>query len=95
VAVTPAGGFFGEMSLLTGEPRTATVRAIEDVMALEITAAVFRELAIAHPSLLDHVSTVVSARRIGLDEAKASAAAGAAPEVKHTFLARMRKFLNV
>jgi CRP-like cAMP-binding protein len=95
VAVTPAGGFFGEMSLLTGEPRTATVRAIEDVMALEITAAVFRELAIAHPSLLDHISMVVSARRIGLDEVKASAAAAATQEVKHTFLARMRKFLNV
>jgi CRP-like cAMP-binding protein len=95
VAVTPAGGFFGEMSLLTGEPRTATVRAMEDVMALEITAGVFRDLAIAHPSLLDHISTVVSARKIGLDQAKASAAAAATHEVKHTFLTRMRKFLNV
>ena len=95
VAVIPAGGFFGEMSLLTGEPRTATVKALEDVMALEITAAGFRELAIAHPTLLDHISTVVGARRVGLDEAKASAAAAVTTEVKHTFLARMRKFLHV
>ena len=95
VAVIPAGGLFGEMSMLTGEPRTATVRALEDVMALEITAAGFRELAIAHPSLLDHISTVVGARRAGLDEAKVLAAAAAAPEVKQTFLARMRKYLNV
>ena len=95
VAVIPEGGFFGEMSMLTGEPRTATVRALEDVLALEITAAAFRELAIAHRSLLDHVSTVVGSRRVGLDEARALAATSAAPEVKHTFLARMRKFLNV
>ncbi|MFN7983661.1 MAG: cyclic nucleotide-binding domain-containing protein [Vicinamibacterales bacterium] len=30
VATTSAGGFFGEMSMLTGDPRTATVRAIGD-----------------------------------------------------------------
>ena len=95
VAVIPEGGFFGEMSMLTGDRRTATIKALDDVMVLEITAAAFRELAIAHPSLLDHVSTIVGSRRVGLDEARALAAASAAPEVKHTFLARMRKFLNV
>ena len=29
VAVIEPGGFFGEMSMLTGDPRTATVRAVE------------------------------------------------------------------
>ncbi|MDP2055759.1 MAG: mechanosensitive ion channel family protein [Acidobacteriota bacterium] len=95
VAVVPAGGFFGEMSMLTGDPRTATVRAIEDVRALEISAADFRELAVADPALLDHISSVVTARRTGLDQARASAAAVAAPEEKQTMLARMRKFLHV
>ncbi len=94
VAVIPVGGFFGEMSMLTGEPRTATVRAIEDVRALEISAADFRELAVADPALLDHISSVVTARRTGLDEARVSAAA-AVPEAKQTFLARMRKFLHL
>ena len=31
VALIAAGGFFGEMSMLTGDPRTATVRATADV----------------------------------------------------------------
>jgi hypothetical protein len=60
-----------------------------------VAAKDFRELALAHPDLLDHVSTIVTARRSGLEDAKAHAAAVVAPEVKHTFLARMRKFLNV
>ncbi len=95
VAVIPAGGFFGEMSMLTGDARTATVKAIEDSVILEISAADFRALAEANPALIDHVSTVVGTRRTGLEEARASAAAVVAPEAKQNFLARMRKFLTL
>ena len=35
VGVLRAGDLFGEMSLLTGEPRTATVRAEHDCEVLE------------------------------------------------------------
>ena len=95
VAVIPEGGFFGEMSLLTGDRRTATVKAIEDVRVLEITAAEFRGLAVANPALLEHVSDVVSKRRVGLDDAKSAAAALAAPQAKENFLARIRRFLTL
>jgi CRP-like cAMP-binding protein len=95
VAIIPAGGFFGEMSMLTGEPRTASVRAIEDVTVLEISAADFRQIVVAQPAVLDQVSTIIGSRRTGLEEAKASAAAVTAPEAKQTFLARMRKFLTL
>ena len=94
VATTAAGGFFGEMSMLTGDPRTASVRAIVDSRVLEITSGAFSELALSTPSLLDHVTTIVSNRRVGLDEARA-AAASVAPEAKASFLARMRKYLRV
>ena len=95
VAVIPAGGFFGEMSMLTGDPRTATVKATEDAVVLEISAANFRALADANPTLLDHVSTVVATRRTGLEEARATAASMVVPEAKQNFLARMRKFLTL
>ena len=95
VAMIPAGGFFGEMSMLTGDARTATVRAVDDATVLEISASQFRLLAVANPALLDHVSAVVSSRRTGLDEAKAAVAAIAAPEARHNFLARMRRFLTL
>ena len=95
VAVIPAGGFFGEMSMLTGEARTATVRAAEDVALLEVSAADFRELAVANPAIVDQISTIVSSRRTGLEEAKAAVATVATPEAKQTFLARMRRFLTL
>lgn len=93
VATIPAGGFFGEMSMLTGEPRTASVRAIGDASVLEISAAEFRKLALANPALLDHVAAVVASRRTGLEEARASASTVAAPQTRQSFMARMRKFL--
>ena len=95
VAVIPSGGFFGEMSMLTGEARTATVKAIEDVTALEISAADFRALAETNPALLEHASTVVSTRKVGLDTARASAIAAATTETKQSFLARMKRFLHL
>ena len=95
VAVIPTGGFFGEMSLLTGDRRTATVKAIGDVTVLEIAAKNFRELAMANPNLLDHISTVVAARRSGLQSARDAAAAIPAPEAKRNFLARVRQFLTL
>jgi len=95
VAVIPTGGFFGEMSLLTGDRRTATVRAVGDVTVLEIAARNFRELALANPNLLDHISTVVAARRTGLQSARDAAALVPAPEAKRNFLARVRQFLTL
>ena len=95
VAVIPTGGFFGEMSLLTGDRRTATVKAIGDASVLEITAKNFRTLALANPNLIDHILTVVTARRTGLQSARDAAAAVPAPEVKRTLLARVRQFLKL
>jgi small-conductance mechanosensitive channel/CRP-like cAMP-binding protein len=95
VAVIPAGGFFGEMSMLTGDRRTASVKAIDDVHVLEVAAKDFRELAVANPDVLDHISTVVGSRRTGLEEAKAHADAAVVPEVRRSLLNRMRKFLHV
>ena len=95
VAVIPAGGFFGEMSMLTGDRRTATVKAADDVEVLEVSAMHFRELAAATPSLLDHISTVMTSRRSGLEDARAQAAAAMVPEAKENFLDRMRRFLTL
>jgi small-conductance mechanosensitive channel/CRP-like cAMP-binding protein len=95
VAVIPVGGFFGEMSMLTGDRRTATVKAIDDVKVLEISASVFRELAAANPGLLDHISAIMAERRTGLDDAKAAAAVASVPAARENFLARMRRFLTL
>lgn len=58
------GQFFGEMSLLTGEPRSATVVAATDVVAHEITKENMNGLLIQRPELAEIISTVVAERRV-------------------------------
>lgn len=95
VATIESGGFFGEMSMLTGETRTATVRAAEDARVLEIGAAAFRALAVERPALVEHISGVVAARRAGLDEARQTAAAALTAGPPETLLGRIQRFLRV
>ena len=96
VAVTSRGGIFGEMSMLTGDPRTATVSALGDATLLEITAARFREMALRRPGIVEHVSGIVAARRTGLAEAQAAAdEARAHVPAPQSLLSRIKLFLNL
>ena len=56
------GGIVGEMSLLTGIPRTATVVAAGDSELLEIGAEAFAALLGRNPALADVVAEIVSGR---------------------------------
>jgi small-conductance mechanosensitive channel/CRP-like cAMP-binding protein len=96
VATTRAGGYFGEMSLLTGEPRTATVSAIDDCLLLEIGAGDFRGIALAHPGVLEQIGAVVAERRMGLEKSRLEAAGkpGVA-EAPRTFMDRVKQFLKI
>ncbi|MGV3625953.1 MAG: cyclic nucleotide-binding domain-containing protein [Archangium sp.] len=51
VAQMHEGDFFGEMALLTGAPRLATVVAANDVIALEFPRAAMESLINKHPSI--------------------------------------------
>ena len=46
------GDFFGEVSLLTGKPRTATITAGTKVSAIELDRAAVDEIAQEHPEVL-------------------------------------------
>jgi CRP/FNR family cyclic AMP-dependent transcriptional regulator len=46
-----AGDFFGEMALLDGGPRTATVTATTDIKLYALTEWVFRGLLVEHPTI--------------------------------------------
>jgi len=56
------GSLIGEIAVLTGSPRTATVRAATDVDALVIPGEDVRAIVKRHRRLLDRVSSVMQAR---------------------------------
>ncbi len=91
------GGYFGEMSLLTGDPRTATVSAITDCLLLEVTAGTFRRLALIHPAVVEQIGTAVAERRAELERTRLAAVApSASPEAaRRSFLARVQQFLGL
>jgi small-conductance mechanosensitive channel/CRP-like cAMP-binding protein len=66
VAQLGRGEFFGEMALLTGEPRTANVTAAEDLEALVIHKEALQALLAKRPALAEEMAEIVEARRQGL-----------------------------
>ena len=95
VAVIEQGGYFGEMSLLTGEPRTATVVARGEAVVLELDAALFRRLGEQSPHALEQVGLAAMTRRQELERARTAARGAALADAPATFLARMKRFLRL
>jgi len=63
------GDFFGEMSLLDGEPRSATVTAITDLRLLVVDRSHFWRLLNETPDLVRRILTVLSRRVRRLEQA--------------------------
>jgi small-conductance mechanosensitive channel/CRP-like cAMP-binding protein len=95
VARLHAGAFFGEMSLLTGDRRSATVTAVTDCELLEIGVEAFRRVVLSDAASVDRVASAVSSRREELERHRATRAATAVEaETPQTFLERVRRFLS-
>jgi CRP-like cAMP-binding protein len=94
VARIEAGGYFGEMSLLTGEPRSATVRAMGDAVVLEIGLDIFKREVTRQPEVIERIAEAASERRRELDATRAAAAA-ALPDPRRTLADRMRRFFGL
>lgn len=91
VATTVAGGYFGEMSLLTGAPRSATVVASGDCAVVEISAGGFRSYVHGHPDTLAGIAAVAAKRQEALDQARA----GAVTVDRASLLDRMKQFFGL
>jgi CRP-like cAMP-binding protein len=68
VATLAPGMYFGEMSLLTGEPRSATVTAQEDCELLCLDRDSFGVLLQENPAIAQAMSEILAARTQGAQE---------------------------
>ncbi len=93
VATLERGDFFGEMSLLTGEPRKASVRVLEDATAVKLEKATFSAILMANPSICDQIGEIVAKRRQKLDEKLASILD--IPETSQGMIEKIRLFFGL
>lgn len=99
VATVKTGDFFGEMSLMTGARRSASVIALEDVECYRIDKEAFHDILHRRPEIAEQISHVLARRvtelaaaREGLD---AEARASRMKHAQHDLLRRISEFFGL
>ncbi len=95
VAVLEPGSAFGEISLLTGEPRIATVRALTEATLVEIDKATLAPLLEASPSLVEKLESIILERRRQLSDRLETAPDADAFFEPQSLRSRIRRFFGL
>lgn len=99
VATLHAGDFFGEMGMMTGEPRSATVIAETDVECYRLDKESFNKVLRRRPELAEDISHILARRRVELEAVRDGLNEEAKRQrMSHTqgdFLRRIRKFFTL
>jgi CRP-like cAMP-binding protein len=99
LSILHKGDFFGEMALLTGAPRRASVMALSDVECYRLDKDAFEEILRARPSIAEEVSHMLAVRTAQLNSAKQDIDAVAhRPDVAQSsseILATIRRFFSL
>lgn len=96
LAVLEPGAAFGEVSLLTGDPRTATVRALTEATLLEIDKSTLSPILRENPSLCGMLELTMQERRKRAADALEAAGGEAEQTVDRTPLSqRIARFFGL
>jgi small-conductance mechanosensitive channel/CRP-like cAMP-binding protein len=76
IKVLRAGDYFGEMALLTGASRTATITALTECTCYILGKAIFKKVLEAKPSIAEDLSERLGSRQAELDEQLTALKAG-------------------
>jgi small-conductance mechanosensitive channel len=98
VATLGPGDFFGEMSALTGEPRSATIRANGNLTVVEIHKDELKSIFETDGTIMEKMSQVIAERNVGRQKTSETANAEAKREVvtaqRSSILSRMKTFFT-
>lgn len=92
------GSFFGEMALLTGAPRRASVLAKTDVECYRLDKEAFEEILLARPTIADEVSHILAVRTAQLDNAAQDIGATSQRDLSQSrgeILATIKRFFSL
>ena len=97
IGTLQSGQFFGEMALLTGDTRSATVIAKTDVECYRLEGKAFQGLLLKRPEIAEGMSRVIAARRPDLDRVREAFAGqtGPAQAEQVDLLGRIRRFFGL
>jgi CRP-like cAMP-binding protein len=95
VAVLGRGDYFGEMSLMTGEARSATVTALEDTELYVVDKPSFERIIKSHTELVEQIATKLSERRRALSEQDSRADMAKIIPSDSGIVHRIRRFFNM
>ncbi len=99
VANLHCGDFFGEIALLTGERRAATVIALENTDCYRLDSEGVNELLHSRPEIAEHISHVLARRKVELDAVRenldADARAKMMVNAQKDFFVRISKFFGL
>jgi small-conductance mechanosensitive channel/CRP-like cAMP-binding protein len=70
LATLGTGDFFGEMGMMTGEPRTATVIALSDIECYRLDKEAFHDILKSRPEIAENISEILARRRVELEAAR-------------------------
>ena len=100
VASLATGDCFGEMSLLTGEKRSASIIAKSDCEVVEIGKAILAHSLKENPDLLEKLSALLAQRQLENDgiarsQTETSIIRAKQTEYQTTFIGKLRTFLEL
>jgi small-conductance mechanosensitive channel/CRP-like cAMP-binding protein len=96
VAALEPGAVFGEMGMMTGAPRSATVVASSDAECYRIDKASFESILAARPALAEELARIISERQRILDAARTTAGTVANPDTdSDKLLMKIRRFFHL
>jgi small-conductance mechanosensitive channel/CRP-like cAMP-binding protein len=99
VATLHAGDFFGEMSLLTGEPRSASLKALEDSECYRLDRQAFSDILKGRPEIAHYLSALLARRKVEIEAVRhdldAAARAAMMPGQQESIFAKIHKLFGL